>query len=75
MTMSMIRLQLDEGAARIYKKASRTEREKLNLLLSMWVKEFGDSEISLTKLMDEISDNAQKRGLTPEILESLLNDD
>ncbi|MBE2223156.1 MAG: hypothetical protein IAF02_16560 [Anaerolineae bacterium] len=75
MTMSMITVQLDKDAARIYTKAPQTDKEKLNLLFSMWIKEYGDPEISLPDVMDEISDKAQARGLTPEILESLLNDD
>jgi hypothetical protein len=75
MTMSMISVQLDKDAAHIYTKAPQTDKEKLNLLFSMWIKEYGDPQISLLELMDEISDKAQARGLTPEILESLLNDD
>jgi hypothetical protein len=74
MDLSMINVQLDRDAARIYKKASQTDKKKLNLLLSMWLREYDDPEISLSAVMDEISDNAQARGLTPEILESLLND-
>ena len=75
MTMSIINVQLDKDAARIYTKAPQTDKEKLNLLFSMWIKEYGDPQISLLEVMDEISDKAQARGLTPEILESLLNDD
>jgi hypothetical protein len=75
MTMSTITVQLDEDAVRIYRKASQTEKKKLNLLLSMWLREYDDPDISLADLMDEISNDAQARGLTPEILESLLNDE
>ena len=74
MTMSMINVQLDRDAARIYKKASQTDKEKLNLLFSMRLREYDEHEISLPDVMDEISDSAQARSLTPEILESLLND-
>jgi len=75
MTTSTINVQLDEDAVRIYRKATQPEKKKLNLLLSMWLREYSDPEISLADLMDEISDKAQARGLTAEILESLLNDD
>ena len=39
----------------------------------MWTCVHSDIDF-LRKLMDEISDEAEARGLTPEILESLLNE-
>jgi hypothetical protein len=75
MSMSLIQMQLDDDAVRIYQKASQTDKKKLNLLLSMWLREYGAPETSLADVMDEISDNARSRGLTPEILESLLDDE
>lgn len=75
MSMSLIHMQLDDDAVRIYQKAPQTDKKKLNLLLSMWLREYGAPEMPLADLMDEISDSAQSRGLTPEILESLLNDE
>jgi hypothetical protein len=47
----------------------------MQVLLSLWLREFGKPTKSLRSLMDVISDKAQKRGLTPEILEALLNDE
>jgi hypothetical protein len=75
MSMSLIQMQLDDDAVRIYQKASQTDKRKLNLLLSMWLREYGAPEMPLADLMDEISDSARSRGLTPEILESLLDDE
>jgi len=46
----------------------------MQLLLSLWLREFEKPSITLEKLMDDISRKAQERGLTPEILESILND-
>ena len=46
---------------------------KLRLLLSLWLREFAVSPRPLKVIMDEISEKARSRGLTPEILESLLN--
>ncbi len=68
-----INIQLDEDAAQIYNRASEEKREKIRLLFSLWLREFEDT--TLRSVMDQISDNAEQRGLTPEILESLLNDD
>jgi hypothetical protein len=45
----------------------------LRVLLSLWLREFAVSPRPLKVIMDEISEKAQARGLTPEILESLLN--
>ncbi|HFE67149.1 MAG TPA: hypothetical protein ENJ93_07795 [Chloroflexi bacterium] len=68
-----INIQLDEDAAQIYNRASEEKREKIRLLFSLWLREFEDT--TLRSVMDQISDNAEQRDLTPEILESLLNDD
>ncbi len=70
-----VSVQLDAEAARIYQRASTEERQKMQVLLSLWLREFGKPTKSLRSLMDEISDKAQARGLTPEILETLLNDE
>ena len=73
MSTATISIQLEENAAQIYLEASEQKKEKLGLLIGLWLREFED--LSLPALMDQISDNAHKRGLTPEILDELLNDD
>ena len=70
MSVATISIQLDEDVAQIYTNASEEKQEKLRLLFSLWLREF--EELSLPSLMDKISDNAQQRGLTAEILNSLL---
>ena len=69
-----VSVKLDAEAARIYKSASKEDQKKIEILLSLWMREFGAPSKPLKDLMDEISDKAQKRGLTPEILEALLDD-
>jgi hypothetical protein len=73
MTVATVNIQLDDDAAQIYTTASEETRHKLQLLLSFWLREFDIPSISLTDLMDEISEKAQRRGLTPEELETLLD--
>ncbi len=73
MSVATIHIQLDQDVAQIYAQASEEKQEKLGLLFSLWLREV--EALSLSALMDEISDHAEQRGLTPEILESLLNDD
>lgn len=72
MSVATISIQLDEEVAQIYTNASEEKQEKLRLLFSLWLREF--EELSLFTVMDKISDKAQERGLTADILESLLNE-
>ena len=72
MTVATINIQLDDDAAQIYTTASEEDRKKIQLLLSFWLREFDLPSIPLTALMDEISEKAQQRGLTPEILETRI---
>ncbi len=70
-----IRIQVDAEAAKAYKTASSDERRKIQILLSNWLKQVTlRDKTSLKQLMNEISDNAQARGLTPEILETILSE-
>jgi len=73
MTIANITIPLDAQTARIYARASSEDKRKLHVLLSLWLREFAVSPRPLKVIMDEISEKAQARGLTPEILESLLN--
>ena len=75
MTVEKITIPLDADTVRIYLNASLEEQKKLRLLLSLWLREFAISPIPLTIVMDQISKKARARGLTPEIVESLLHAD
>lgn len=69
MMEATVQIQLDDEAAQIYATASDETRKKIQLLLNFWLREFDMSSLSLKDLMDGISDNAQKRGMTPKLLE------
>ena len=73
MTVTTVTIQVDTDTARIYSAASPEDQKKLRLLMSLWLREFAVSPTPLKVILDEISEKAQARGLTPEILESLLN--
>jgi len=76
MDMTTINIPVNEDTARLYNEAPEEERRKIQLLLNLWLGEIAASkQIPLNELMDNISDKAQARGLTPEILDSILNDD
>jgi len=73
MSMAAVQIPLDAETARIYQKASAEDKKKLRLLMSLWLREFEKPSMSLKELMDDLSRKAGKRGLTLEILESILN--
>ena len=71
-----ITIEVDEAAAKAFGEASPSERGKLQLLLSLRLQELTSRQgTSLQSVMDEISRKAESRGLTPEILETLLRDE
>lgn len=73
MATETITLEIDSDAARVFKSVSEEQRAKLQVLLGIWLKEYSRADTStLQQTMDEISDKAKSRGLTPEILESVL---
>ncbi|MBI5649177.1 MAG: hypothetical protein HZC40_01820 [Chloroflexi bacterium] len=73
MSLAKITIPLDADTARIFTDAPADEQKKMRLLLSFWLREFAASPSPLNVLMDDLSAKAQARGLTPEILETLLN--
>lgn len=74
MNAEAITIQVDPEAALAYRSVSVEERRKLDLLLSLRLREVTRPGTSLEDVMDELSRNAQERGLTPEILQSILDE-
>jgi len=70
-----ITMQIDSEAAKAFKSAPPELQQKIQILFSAWLKEVTSSDqTSLKRLMDKISENAQAKGLTPEILETILSE-
>jgi hypothetical protein len=69
-----ITIRVDADAARAYRATADEDRKKLDLLLSLRLSEALHPRGSLRELMHELSRKAQERGLTPEILESILRE-
>ena len=68
-----ITIPLDPQTARAYDSASPEEKQKIQALLSLWLRELAAGEYpSLQQVLDEVGNKAKARGLTPEILDSLL---
>jgi hypothetical protein len=70
-----ITIHVDAEAARAFKAASEEEQRKLEALLSLRLLEATDRSRPLKEIMSEISRQARERGLTPEILKDILDED
>ena len=69
-----ITIRVDADAARAYRAASEQEQRKFDLLLSLRLHDALRPSGSLPELMANLSRKAQERGLTPEVLESILHE-
>ena len=74
MAVEHITVSVDRDVAEAYRSASDDERCKLDVLISMRLREATQSPRSLKEVAREVSRNCQQRGLTPEILQSILDE-
>ncbi len=73
MIMQEITIRVTPDAAATYLSASEEERRKLDALLSLRLTEAAQRNRPLREVIQEISREAQARGLTPEILQEILD--
>lgn len=74
--MATIAVEVDSETARAFSAASEDDRRKVQLLLRLRLRELTmSSPRPLKDVMDDIGSYAEAKGLTPEILESLLCDE
>ena len=69
-----ITVRVNVEAARIFETAPEEERRKIEALLSLKLTQVTREKRTLEEVMSDISQKAQERGLTPEILDSILNE-
>jgi hypothetical protein len=75
MSTTTITIQVNTEAAKAYAEASPEEQRKMQLFLSLRLQELTTTQgKSLQTVMDEIGARAEARGLTPELLKSLLDE-
>jgi hypothetical protein len=72
METKTITIRVNAEVARMFETASEEERRKLEALLSLKLGDVTRRKKTLEEVMHDISQNAQTRGLTPEILNSIL---
>jgi hypothetical protein len=70
-----ITLYVNPEAARIFETVSIEQRRKIEALPSLKLTQANREKRTLEEIMSEISQTAQERGLTPEILDSILHED
>ncbi len=76
MATATISIEVDAEAAQAFQAASVQERRKFQLLLNLRLRELTSTPTrSLIEIMTEIGESAEAKGLTPELLESLLDDE
>lgn len=78
-----ITISVDAEVAQAYESASTERQRKLDAILNLKLRELtrqghsrsaASQKTSLEEIMDDISDKAQARDLTPEILKTILNE-
>jgi hypothetical protein len=74
METQAITIRVSPEAARAYEAASADQQRKLDALLSIRLSEVLQDTRDLEEIMSDISRNAQERGLTPDMLESILGE-
>lgn len=74
-TTEPITINVDPEAARIFRSASPEARRKLELKFTLQLLESTQRQQSLEEVAREVSRRAQERGLTPEVLRDLLDDE
>jgi hypothetical protein len=74
MSVEEITIRVDPDAARAYREVSEEERRRLDWLLNLRLREAMQPGRPLAEVMRDISRKAQERGLTPEILRTILDE-
>jgi hypothetical protein len=76
MATTTITIEVEAEAAKAFAAASPEDQRKIQLLLSLRLQDLTNPQGKpLKAVMDEVGARAAARGLTPEILESLLHDE
>lgn len=70
-----ITVTVDSEIAEKYRSASKSERLKLDWLVNLHLRNLMGPRRPLEETMRDLSRQAQERGLTPEILQSILDDE
>ena len=67
-----ITVSVDPDVAEIYRSASDETRRKLEVLVNLRLRDAALSRRPLPEVIREVSRNARRHGLTPEVLQSMI---
>ncbi len=71
--MTTLSIQFDPDIAQAFQSSQPEQQQKIQNLLNQWMRQA--LKIStLQTTMDKLSDEAEANGLTPEILQSIINE-
>lgn len=70
-----IAVSADSEVAGLCRSASATDRRKFDMSVNLRLHDAARPGRTLQKIMYEVSRNAQARGLTPDILQSILDEE
>ena len=70
-----ITVSVDSDVANLYRSSSVRDRRKLDLLVNLRLRDATLSGKPLRDTMREIGRDAQRHGLTPDILQSILDEE
>lgn len=75
--MERIVIEVDDTVGKTYKEFSPESKKQFNLAISLLLKKVANQNTisDYRKLLDEMGNEANKNGLTPEILDELLKAD
>jgi hypothetical protein len=74
MATESITIEVDSEAATLFRNASPAEQEKMRGLIGILLRELAHSQArSLRETVSDIGGKAKERGMTPEILLSILD--
>jgi hypothetical protein len=73
MPLRAISVQASDQVDRVYEAASPHERRKLDARLTLRLTEATRGDQSLEQVMDHLGRKARERGLTPELLDEILD--
>lgn len=71
--MTMIAIQIDEDIAQAFQSSQPEQQQQIQAWLNQWMRQ----ALKISKLqntMDRLSDEAVANGLTPEILQAIINE-
>jgi hypothetical protein len=72
--METITINVDNEVAKAYREAEVNKQQKLSVIIKLFF-QTDLANKTLSQVMEEIADKAEKRGLTPEILQAILDDE